>query len=233
MDVANLTSDFRLLSWGTDTNQLSDANALVLWNKIYRQAINKIKSKVSEKFFYDYWTVNTPVIWQSEYRLPVRDDTLWVAWCTQLIWVSAKFTSNDTEFTKFRPDDQANMTNDMLYYSDNQSSADPFYTVADNSYFVYPAPTEVISAWIVLYWIADPAQLLSGWDEESIKLPLEYHDIIPLWMVYLYYKSRNLISEKNDALNEYNLFMNTMIQELSDRIVVPLESKMPSLIHLS
>lgn len=233
MNVAKVVSDFRLLSGGTDENQLEDADAIVLANKIYRQAINKIKSKVDEQFFYDYWTINNTEEWQSEYRLPLRDDENGIAWCTKVLWVSFKFNSTDTEFTKFRPETQGNLTKDLLYYEENQPTSDPFYVVADYSYFVYPAPTESIVNGGLIYWLSDPANLVDWGDEESIKIPLEYHDLIPLGMTYLYLKSRNLINEKNDALNEYNLFMNDMIKELSDRIVVPLESKMPNLIHLS
>jgi len=40
-------------------------------------------------------------------------------------------------------------------------------------------------------------------------------------MIYLYYKTRLLTGEKNDAYNEYQAYLNKMISELSDRIEVP------------
>lgn len=233
MDVSKVISDFRLLSWWTDTNQLSDANALILANKIYRDIINKIKVKVKEDFFYDYWKVDNTVVWQEEYRLPIRNDSTWVAWCTKLKGVSIMYNDTDTEYTKANPQTQANLDKDLMYYKDNQDSSQPFFIVADYSYFVYPAPTTAISDGIILYWISDPANLQSGWDEASIKIPLEYHDLLPIWMVYLYYKSRNLIAEKNDAYNEYKLSLNEMIEELSDRVEVAVTSQMPNLSHLN
>ena len=232
MDAAKVITDFRLLSGWSDTSQITDANALVLANKIYREWINQIKIKVKEDFFYDYWKVNTTVVNQSEYELPIRKDATWVAWCTKLKWVSVKYNTTDSDFTKFRPETQANLSNDLLYYEANQPATDPFYIVADYSYFVYPAPTTAVAEWIVLYWISDPADLLLAWDEASIKIPLEYQDIIPLWMVYLYFKSRLLTNEKNDALNEYKAYLNDMITGLSDRIEVPLISEMPNLTSL-
>jgi len=51
-------------------------------------------------------------------------------------------------------------------------------------------------------------------------------------MVYLYFKSRLLTNEKNDALNEYKAYLNDMITGLSDRIEVPLISEMPNLTSL-
>jgi len=231
MDVATWLTDFRLLAWWVTESQLSDANGIVFMNKIYREVINTIKSKVKEDFFYDYWTTST-VIWQEEYTLPIRID--WTqAWCTKLKWVSAKLLDSDTKHTKFRPNTESNLPMDLNYYIDNQPSSDPFYIVADMSYFIYPAPTEVITDWITLYWIADPQALVSWWNEASIKTPLEFHDILPLGMTYLYFKSRWLIGEKNEAFNEYQSYLNKMISELSDRIEVSLISEMPNLYHLS
>lgn len=232
MNVDQVLSDFRLEAGWADTNQITDANALILANKIYRQAINKIKSQVNQDFFYDYWLVDNSVIWQSEYKLPIRDDATFIAWCTKVKWVSIKYNETDTEFTKCRANVQDNLSNDLLWYGLNQAPTDPFFTVSDMSTFVYPAPIAVIADSIILYWIADPANLADGWAETTIKIPLEYHDIIPLGMVYLYYKTRTLTQEKNDALNEYNLFMDRMISELSDRIDTSLTSIMPDLTSL-
>lgn len=229
-NVAKVLTDFRLLAGWVDTDQLSDANWIVLANKIYREVINTIKSKVKEDFFYDYWTADT-VVWQEEYRLPIRID--WTqAWCTKLKWVSAKLLDADTKKTKFRPDTESNLPMDLNYYIANQSTADPFYIVSDMSVFIYPAPTEVITDWITLYWIADPQDLVSAWAESTILIPLEFHDILALWMIYLYYKTRLLTGEKNDAYNEYQAYLNKMISELSDRIEVPWISIMPDLTYL-
>jgi len=230
-NVATHITDFRLLSWWTDTVQLTDTNALVLFNKIYRENINLIKTKVKEYHFYNYWYTDT-VIWQSEYTLPVRDDVNWKSGCTKLIWVSVKNSSTDIDFTKLRPENHSNLDRDIDYYNNNTNPADWFFTLEDNSYFIKPAPTQVITWWIRVYWIADPANLTLNSTEAEVLIPLEYQDIIPLWMVYLYYKTRNLIWEKNDALNEYIAYQNKMINWLSDRIEVPLESELPNLIHL-
>jgi len=230
-NVATHISDFRLLSWWTDTVQLTDANALVLLNKIYRENINLIKTKVKEYHFYNYWFTDT-IIGQSEYGLPKRDDTLNKAGCTKIIWVSVKNFNTDIDFTKLRPENHSNLPKDIDFYNKNLAPLNWFYTVEDNSYFIKPVPTEIIVWWVRIYWISDPANLALTSVETDVVIPLEYQDIIPLWMVYLYYKTRNLIAEKNDALNEYTRFQNKMITWLSDRIEVPLESELPNLIHL-
>lgn len=49
---------------------------------------------------------------------------------------------------------------------------------------------------------------------------------------YRIYKARRMTNEKNDALVEYQNALNKMVTELSDRIIKPLESKLPYLTNL-
>lgn len=49
---------------------------------------------------------------------------------------------------------------------------------------------------------------------------------------YRIYKARRMTNEKNDTLVEYKNELRKMVTELSDRIIRPLVSELPSLSHL-
>ena len=227
MNSATAITEFRLDNY-IDTNQLSDANALIFLNRWYRKLINEIRTKVDEDYFYNEWTVDS-VIWQREYSLEKRDsDTPWIV---KIKGVSIKYKSTD-DYIKARPTTFANLDRDLTWYETNQPAWEPFYIVSDNSIFIYPKPTEVVTNWIKLYWIADPVELTTSSSEWDIKIPLEYHYILPLSMAYYSFKARWMINEKNDCLNDLNIETAKMIRELSDRIISPIESEMPNITNL-
>ena len=154
-------------------------------------------------------------------------------WMNKIKWISVKYKSDDLEYKKLRSETLSNLEYDLSWYELNQPSNDPFYIISDNSVFIYPTPTESVTNWIIFYWIADPLDLTLTSTEDNIKIPLEYHDLLPLWMQQYYYRSRNMINEKNDAKIEYQNEKQRMLSDLTDRIITPLESVMPNLYHLS
>jgi hypothetical protein len=51
----------------------------------------------------------------------------------------------DTEFIKAKPETFGNLDKDLTWYETNQPKSEPFYIVSDNSFFVYPKPTEAVT----------------------------------------------------------------------------------------
>lgn len=233
MIPAQVITDFRVEAWWVTTSQCSDSQALRYLNRIRRWIIERIK-ELREWYFYQEWTANTSVVWQSEYTIPVR--TSQVDWCNKLTWVSVKYKSTDTDFIKLVPQVITNLDKDLKWYEDNTPPIEwqAFFLVNDNSYFIYPAPTEALVDSIIVYWIADPIDVVSWWTEASIRLPLEYHDLLILWMKYLYLWSRwvDFVWAKNDALVEFNNELNRALMWLSDRIDTTFESEMPYINNL-
>ena len=225
MDLAAIYTMSRLNTGTTSTN-ISDAVLLTLTNVTYRELINIITSRVNEDFFYDELTFDT-VANQKEYTFPVRDaDT---AWLKKLISVWIKYNSSDDYFRIGTPTKLSNLPYDATYYAENQPSTDPFYTVADKSVFIYPTPTTSTTSGWILYGITDPIELQAAATEVMIKIPVDYHQLIVLGNEYKIYKTRQL---QDDATRAYNYFVtecNRMVTEISDRIIKPLESAMPSL----
>ena len=130
------------LNTGTTTVNLPEPTLLTLTNVTYRELINIITSKVNEDFFYDEWVTST-VANQREYTFPIR--TSLVAGLKKLISVGIKYSSSDEYYRMTTPTKFSNLVNDATYYIENQPNTSPFYTVADKSYFIYPAPTLTIS----------------------------------------------------------------------------------------
>lgn len=223
MNVATIYTSTRDATH-TDASQFPDATLLGYLNKIYRRIINLIRSKVKEWFFYQEWTTDT-VIWQAEFTMQGR--TASVAWMVKIDWISRKAKWTDTEFKKLRCETISNLSRDLHWYEDNQPAEDPFYIINDNSYFIYPVPTEVIVWWQIVYGISDPIDLATWWAESTIKIPLEYHELLPLWMEHLVYKAQGKTNEKNDSLAEFNQWLAEMITVLTDRNETPLISEMP------
>ena len=208
----------------TDSIQMPDTRLVLFANIIYHDLEKEITSRINEDFFYDEWTTPT-VIGQNEYTLPVKSWT--TAWLKKLLSVSLKLKS-DASYTKLYENRLTNLSQDVNKYAKDQI----MYYIADNSVFIYPTPTEIITEWIKLYWISSLWDITTWWSESSVKIPIEYHDLIPLWMKYLIYQSKNMINEKNDALNEYRNAKESMIATLSDRNLWPNESYLPDLSFL-
>ena len=214
------------LNTGTTSTNLIDATLLTLTNVTYRELINIITSRVNEDFFYDEWTFDT-VANQREYTFPVR--TASVAGLKKLISVGIKYATTDDYYRITTPTKFSNLSSDPTYYVENQTNTKPFFTVADKSVFIYPAPTTAITGGWLLYGISDPIELQAGATEAQIKIPVDYHQLIVLGNEYKIYKSRQL---PDDSARAYNYFLsecNRMVTELSDRIIRPLESEMPCL----
>ena len=234
MNVSTIISQFRD-DISTDEFQTPDDIALVWLNRVYRDLINDIRQKINEDYFYNEWKANT-VINQREYTLVQRWTIIeWIPqdWMNKIKWISVKYKSTDTEYTKLRPETLSNLDNDLSWYETNQPASDWFYIISDKSVFIYPVPTEAVINWIKFYWIADPLDLTLTSTENDIKIPLEYHDLLLLWMQQYYFKRNNMINEKNDAKIEYQNEKQRMLSDLTDRIITPLISVMPNLSHLS
>lgn len=225
MNTSNIITQFRTDAY-VDSTQVPDATAIIWLNRVYRFLINEIRQKVNEDYFYNEWTTNSV---QNQREYTFLDRTASVPWMVKVKWVSIKYASTDTEFKKARPETLSNLERDLEWYVENQSKDDPFFIISDKSVFIYPAPPVAVTWWIKFYWIWDPCDLTTTSTEWDIKIPLEFHDLIPLGMIPYCYQSRWMINEKNDARNEFLQETQRMISNLSDRIITPLESVMPDL----
>lgn len=217
------------LNTGTNNQNMPDNTLLTISNVTYRDLINVITSEVNEDFFYDEWTTDFTAN-QREYTFPVR--TASVNGLKKVTGIGLKYATTDDYYKMTTPDKFSNLVNDPTYYVENRPNTNPFFTVADKSVFIYPPPLTTITDWLILYWISDPIDLTIWSSEVANRIPLDYHHIMVLGNEYRIYKARRMTNEKNDALVEYKNELRKMVTELSDRIIRPLVSELPSLSHL-
>lgn len=226
-NVTTIISDFRFDA-NADTNQITDNQALSLLNRVYRDYINEIR-QINEDYFYDYWKTDT-VAGQEEYSLQKRTTSLAGIIWVKSVWV--KYNANYTDYVRLRYESMNTLERDLFWYKDNQSNQDPFYTISDNSIFIFPAPEEAVTEWYIIYGIWDPIDLTLASVEADIKLPLQYHHLLNMWMKKYYFASIWRINEKNDVLAELNNEKQKMLKQLSLRNVAPVQVTEPILTNL-
>lgn len=216
MNAQDVVNRARRLAY-VDSSQYSDVVAIEDLNIIYHDIENTIITEVSEDFFWDYFTADT-VIWQEEYNLPT-----WLIWnYTSLyksLWISIKYSA-DTNFIKAERQYPYLLPQDLSHYKTNQPKSKPFYHISDKSYFIYPAPTEVVTNWIKIYWIKNLADLTISSTASDIfawSIPTKFYYIISLWMLESIYQARWMLNEANNARNRYLQERSKLVEYLSDR----------------
>ena len=137
MPISTVITDFRFDN-ACDIAQLPDAVALRYYNDCRDILVDAIV-KEKEDYFYNELLTNL-VTGQREYSLPKRGAVDGLATIKS---VAVKYKTTDTNFTKLIPRSVENVPEDLLSYD---TSSSPFYVVSDTSVFLYPTPTESVTA---------------------------------------------------------------------------------------
>lgn len=164
-----------------DSIQYTDASALEDANYRIHQIEDYITSAIWEGFFWDILKTDTTVVNQSEYTLPVIS-TWAFNWVPKIENISIMYQTW-WEYVKAREVNRQTLDYDMSWYETNQSESDPIYFIADNSYFIFPAPKTVVANWIKLYWIKSLADVTLATTYANLfggKIPDKYFYMIDL-----------------------------------------------------
>lgn len=220
MNVAwHITRARRL--WGVDSHQYDDDDAIIDLNIRYHDIEDAI-TKLQEDFFWDdFYTIT--VIDQEEYTIP--EDA------TKILWVSIKYSADD-EYKTARLVDINNLDFDRDWYKLNQSSSDPIYHISDNSYFIYPVPSEAVSEWIKVTAIQKLPDLTLSSTEADIfagKIDARYHSILDIGLledIYLWKQSPN---EASLYGNKYEVEKSRIIKRLTRRYNWAIQVQNPNL----
>jgi hypothetical protein len=162
--------------------------------------------------------VDDTVVWQCEYTLPT-DFTWNFDSANKIEWISIKYSST----TWFVPAREVNRQTtlqwkDLEELATSQSSADPIYFVADNSYFIFPAPQEAIAWGIKMYWIKSLADITASTTEADMfngKIPTKYFYMLSDWMAQFILKSK---WQKQEAQASKQIFENETLRSLKDKL---------------
>lgn len=169
-----------------DTSQYTDANALIDLNTLKDEFWSAIVTTVQEDYNWERWTTSSVAL-QSEYTLStVAYNT---AWTKILKWVAISYDWDTYTNTSWIIYKQARLVNpytlnyDWDYYVENQSEEDPIYYVADNSFFIAPAPTTAVTNWIKLTWIRKIPDYTLTTTEADMKIPVDVQQALVFWLV--------------------------------------------------
>ena len=231
MDVSGIISLFRTRCHNVSTTAFNDTKALELANYSYQKVIATIRSEVNEDFMSDIWTRDT-VIGQSEYSFDTRwDDSSLVAPILKITKVAIKYKS-DTDYVLALPialsemqRDDTIMVQGNIYY--------PTYRFNDMSINLFPAPTEVVTAWLKVYGLYNPIPLTLSTVEANIWVPPEWHETITTHMRYMYYETIGQLDKRAAAYNDMLEEESRMIARMSNRTNGQQESQLPNLTYFS
>ncbi len=200
-------------------------------NLAYHHAEERIRNEINEDYFYDYFTTNT-VNGQNEYVLPAPwSNTVGIL---KAIGAGIKYTTSDTNFNPIRPFGSGSFyTSDELTQL-NQSVSDPFYVIKDYSIFIYPSPTESITAWLRVHASVNLIDLIAGGTEATVKIPRNYHEALALKAATYAYLNRSLGGTNIAQDTEVRAIraLDMMIDNMKDRNLQPMEQDLPVLTSL-
>lgn len=216
---------------GTTLAQVGTANALIFANITYHELEECIRNDINEDYFYDYFTTDF-VVNQNEYVLEEQSGTN--IGINKILSVGAKYLTTDTEYAKINAFWTGSLWNTEDYLWANQPRTAPFYTVKDNSVFIYPYPTETVEDGLRVHASVNLMDLLSGGAETSVKIPRNFHFVIGLGMKRYINNTRSLdwtgISQNGDK--DYELGKQRLIEYLKNRTLTPIEQDTPTLTNL-
>ncbi len=109
------------------------------------------------------------------------------------------------------------------YYKDNQSKTTPFFYIQDESFFVYPAPTEAVIWGIEIFVIHKPADIDNTTTETNIEIPAQFHKLISDWLKMYVYQSQGKLNEAQIAEQEYENWIDKMTSFIKQRYNQPLK----------
>lgn len=165
-----------------DIYQYPSDVALEDFNIIYHQVEDYIKTNIGERYFWDILYTDT-VIWINEYKLPS-----WLTWnfneAKKIEDLSIKY-KNNWDYIKPRLVYIEQLNLDISILEQNQSSEDPIYFIADDSYFIFPSVKEIVVDWIKLYWLKSLIDVWLTTTYENIlwgKISHKYYHYISEWL---------------------------------------------------
>lgn len=223
-----ITYAMTLSGWLT-TSQLPVATAEIYLNEWYHK-VKRAIINLKEDYFWDIIWSDTTVVWQSEYTIPA-----WLTWnykdLAKTMAISIKYSST-TDYVKCEKQYQYQLTEDLDYYKTSQAQTSPFFFIADNSYFVYPAPLYAVADWLKIYWIKNLIDIDKDTTEANMfdwKIDTSYHYILAQYIRYKYYMSRwvDFKQDKLDALNDFNEWLEELLDWLSQRDMSIIYKKNP------
>lgn len=187
-----------------------------------QELVDEIVSITKWDYFWDTG-ISDSVVNQSEYlaeKLGIDPDDLDIK---KINKVFVKY-SEEQEFPTFaKYQNPGALEYHPDYYKTNQPKSDPFFYIQDNSIFVYPAPTEVITGAIEIFVIHKPKAISTDSAETDIEIPLQFHKLLSDWLKIDIYLTQGKTNEAQIAQNVYDKGILKMVKFLKERYNQPIK----------
>lgn len=213
MTPSTIIAQARTKTW-VDSVNYPDAQGIIDFNFVYQDIISDIISEIDEDYFWNIIKTDS-VINQEEYtikRIASSDPFI-----NEVNKVFVKYSSSDTYYTQATRVNPTTLDRDTDWYKLNQPKTSPIYYVQDNSVMIYPAPTEVVTNWIKMNIIYQPADLTISSTEADIVIPPRFHKNIIEWIVPYIYSYRWKLAESTNYMQIYDKKKKEMIGQMKNR----------------
>ena len=218
----------------TKSGQVLAANLKKFFNIARKTIGNRIIKDVDENYFFQIWKRDAIADQTNgEYPYPEADNDS--AGMLKLLGVAIKGYDSDVYYKLSREVDIKTLQYDWAWYLANQSKSDPIHFIADESIFIAPqfaaadlpdSPSGNMQ--IKLNGIAKLIDLHTGATDAAILIPDDSHWRIALGMEQFIYKSRKMKKEAFDAKQEFEIEMQSMVDEMTNRDNSGMQATLPS-----
>lgn len=212
----------------TNVANYTTAQAVEDLNLVYQDVVDRIVCVSKWDYFWDIWTTDT-VIGQSEYvseKLGISPNDLDIKKINK-VWI--KYSSTDEFFTRALYQNPWVLEKHPDYYKTNQSKTNPFFYIQDNSFFIYPSPTEVLVWGIEIFVIHKPADIDETTIEWDIEIPAQFHKVMADGLKMYIYQSQGKLNESQVAEWDYERGIANMVAFIKQRYNQPVKKTMSNL----
>ena len=189
-------------------------------NLVYQDMVDEIVSVTKGDYFWDKWETDT-VVSQSEYvaeKLGISPDDLDIK---KINKVFIKYSATDSYPTRAEYQNPWTLDKHPDWYKTNQTKANPFFYIQDNSIFLFPAPTEAVTDGLEIFVIHKPVDLTATSTEDEIEISAQFHKIMSDGMRQYIYLSQGKLNEANDAEQDYKEGIKAMTSFMKQRYNQP------------
>lgn len=198
MDVSAIISKSRVQT-STSVGQKSDSLMLADLNVVYKDIFSRLATK-SKKYAWDLFSTDL-VAGQNEYILPQWSPT--DAGIKRVLKVEVLNKDWFEDYPIF----------DTSFRIDQDWDGKPYCINRDWSIFLYPMPKENVTNWLRIQGQYIPIDLTLASLSADIKLPVEYHKILILWLNMYCFGDKQMIEKKAEAEGSYETALMRMIEE--------------------
>lgn len=187
------------------TTSYPDSIGIEHYNRVYKKVISKMRL-LDDDYFYQQGSSNS-IVWQKEYTI----NQIGVTDITRVKTVNIKYSASDAYYTPCR--DATDYEKERKdYYAVNQSKTDPFWYIQDQSIWIFPVATEVVTNGIFIESIIQPPSLITTDTASSVVVPERVNEVIEDGMTpfALEYIGKMIYTE---CTNAYTNFIETTLND--------------------